>query len=217
MNLTAFTDPRPAIVSLLAAFACAHVLALIYVWSHRGLSYSQSFVQALVMAAVATCLMMLVIGSNVVLGIGMMGALALVRFRTNLRDTRDTMFIFLSLVAGVASGTSAYMLAITGTVMFSLIALYLGKMSFGFRNYFDALLRFTVLSDDRSAQEYLKKHCSRFTLTMVQQVSQGEATEHVYQVRFRNDMSRQELISDLGRVDGLSNLSMMLEDSRVDI
>ena len=52
---------------------------------------------------------------------------------------------------------------------------------------------------------------------MVQQVAQGEATEHVYQVRFRREDSRQRLVRDLERLSGLSNLSLLLEDTRVDL
>lgn len=213
-------DPRTAVVALLIAFACSHVLAIVYVWSHRGLSYSQSFVQSLVMASVSCCLMMLVIGSNIVLGIGMMGALALVRFRTNLRDSRDMMFVFVSLVIGLATGTTSYALALIGTAAFSLVSLYLSRISMGFRSYFDALLRFTIASNaapQSSAQQCLETHCSRFTLTMLQQVAQGEASEHVYQIRFRREESRKGLVRDLEQIQGLSNLSMMLEDSRVDL
>lgn len=213
-------DPRTAVVALLIAFACSHVLAIVYVWSHRGLSYSQSFVQSLVMASVSCCLMMLVIGSNIVLGIGMMGALALVRFRTNLRDSRDMMFVFVSLVIGLATGTTSYALALIGTAAFSLVSLYLSRISMGFRSYFDALLRFTIASHaapQSSAQQCLETHCSRFTLTMLQQVAQGEASEHVYQIRFRREESRKGLVRDLEQIQGLSNLSMMLEDSRVDL
>jgi len=217
---TATVDPRLALAALLLAFVCSHFLALVYVWSHRGLSYSQSFVQALVMASVAAAFMMLVIGNNIVWGIGVMGALALVRFRTNLRDSRDMMFVFVSLVVGLAAGTAAFTLAILGTLLFSLVALYLGRMAFGFRNYFDALVRLTLPTGESTpggAHECLRAHCSRIALTMVQQVAQGEATEHVYQVRFRREDSRQELVRDLEKVSGLTNLSLLLEDARVDL
>lgn len=208
-----------AVISILMAFAASHVIALVYVWSHRALSFSQSFPQALVMACVAAALMMLVIGNNVVWGIGMVGAMALVRFRTNLRDSRDMMFVFVALVIGLACGARAYVVVIAGTALFSLIALYLGRISFGFRNYFDALVRFTVRSGVNSglAQERIARHCSRMALVMVQQVAQGEALEHVYQVRFRRDQSRQDLVRDLETIEGLGSLSLMLEESRVEI
>jgi hypothetical protein len=108
---------------------------------------------------------------------------------------------------------------IVGTVAFSLVAIYLSRLSFGLRSYFDALLRFTVRGDGASgaAQNCIQVHCSRFAMTMVQQVSQGEATEHVYQVRFRKNVSRQLLVSDLQDLPGVTNLSLMLEETRVEI
>jgi uncharacterized membrane protein YhiD involved in acid resistance len=217
---TSAIDLRTALLAILVAFVCSHVLAVVYVWSYRGLSYSQSFVQTLVMAGVATSMMMVVIGNNVVWGIGMVGALALVRFRTNLRDSRDMIFVFASLVVGLACGTRAFAVAISGTILFSLVAMYLSRVSFGLKSYFDALLRLTIAAGDgasEAAQTCLKQHCSRFALAMVQQVAQGAAAEHVYQVRFRRERSREDLVRDLERVEGVSNLSLMLEETRVEI
>jgi hypothetical protein len=219
-NLSTYTlDWRTAVLAILVAFLNSHVLALVYVWSHRGLSYSQSLVQALVMAAAGSAMMMLVIGNNLVWGIGMVGALALVRFRTNLRDPRDMIFVFVSLVIGLACGTRAYSVAISGTILFSLIALYLGRIPIGFRNYFDALLRFTLPSagDGEAVQVCLKRHCSRSVLTMMQQVSQGEVLEYVYQVRFRRSDSRAGLVRELEAVPGVSSLSLMLEETRIEV
>ncbi len=221
VNSTLSVDLRTAVVAILAAFAATHVLAVVYVWTYRGLSYSQSFVQSLVMGGVATSMMMLAIGNNLVWGIGMVGALALVRFRSNLRDPRDMIFIFASLIVGIAAGVRAFPIVIAGTVLFSLVAIYLAQVSFGLRNYFDGLLRFTLSTPGGAStsgtQEHLNRHCSKVVLTMVQQVTQGEATEHVYQVRFRRDRSRQELIRDLEKVPGLTDLSLTLEESRVDV
>jgi len=218
---TSAADVRTAVISMLVAFACTHVLALVYVWSHRGLSFSQSFVQTLVMAGVTTATMMLVIGNNMVWGIGMVGALALVRFRTNLRDPRDMIFVFAALVVGLGAGTRAFAVAIASTVMFSLVALYLSRVPFGLKANFDALLRFTLTAGETasagSARECLERHCSRAVLTMVQQVAQGEITEHVYQVRFRRASARQDLVRDLEGVTGLANLSLMFDEPRTEI
>ena len=140
----ALADARVAATVLLAAFAMSHLLALVYVWTHRGLSYSQSYVQTLVMSSVVTALMMLTIGTNLVFGIGMVGAMALVRFRTNLRDPRDMVFVFAALVSGIAAGTRAYGLGAVGVVAFSLVALYLAYVPFGAKKSFDGLLRYTA-------------------------------------------------------------------------
>ena len=220
MNSISIADLRVAGTVLLAAFAMSHLLALVYVWSHRGLSFSQSYVQTLVMSSVVTAMMMLAIGNNLVWGIGMVGAMALVRFRTNLRDPRDMVFVFASLVVGIAAGTRAYALGALGTAAFSLIALYLAHVPFGARKSFDGLLRFTAPWDGDSteaASASIQRHCRKFVLATLREVRQGQSSEHVYHVRFRRDESRSQLARDLAAVPGLSGIAILLEDSRVEI
>ncbi len=220
LPLGALSDLRIAGTVLIAAFAMAHTLALVYVWTHRGLSYSQSFVQTLVMSAVVTALMMMTIGNNLVWGIGMVGAMALVRFRTNLRDPRDMIFVFAALVTGIAAGTRAYALGALGTVAFSLVAVYLAWAPFGARKSFDGLLRYTAPWEggvNDAAAAIMKRHCRQSVLATVREVRQGEASEHVYHVRFRSDESRGLLARELAGIEGLSGVAILVEDMRVEI
>jgi uncharacterized membrane protein YhiD involved in acid resistance len=223
MNVLPITEAatlRDAGAALLSAFVLSHFIALVYVWSHQGLSYSNTFVQSLVMGGVVTTTMMLAIGSNVVWGIGVVGALALVRFRTNVRDPRDILFVFASLVVGVACGTRGYGLAVLGTLMFSLVALYLSRVPFGVRRSFDGLLRFTAPWDgetDDKVGESMRRHCKTFVLATVREVAQGEGSERVYHVRFRRDDSRQQFMREMSGVTGISGLALMLEDTRLEV
>lgn len=220
MSPSTMTDLRVALTVLLAAFAMSHVLALVYVWTHRGLSYSPTFVQTLVMSSVVTAMMMLTIGNNLVWGIGMVGAMALVRFRTNLRDPRDMVFVFAALVSGIAAGTRAFGLGAVGTIAFSLVAFYLANVPFGARRNFDGLLRYMAPWDggvNEAAVALLQRHCKQFVLATVREVRQGEASEHVYHVRFRKDESRQLLAKELASIPGLTGVTIMLEDTRVEL
>lgn len=215
-----WAELRVAGAVLLSAFAMSHVLALVYVWTHKGLSYSQSFVQTLVMGSVVTSLMMLTIGNNLVWGIGMVGAMALVRFRTNLRDPRDMVFVFAALVTGIAAGTRAYGLGAVGTVAFSLVAFYLAHVPFGARRSFDGLLRYTAPWEggvNETATRLMQQHCRQFILATVREVRQGEASEHVYHVRFRKDESRGLLARDMAAVQGLTGVAILVEDTRVEV
>lgn len=220
INPGTLADLRVTLTVLLSAFAMSHLLALVYVWTHRGLSYSQSFVQTLVMSSVVTAMMMLTIGNNLVWGIGMMGAMALVRFRTNLRDPRDMVFVFAALVSGIAAGTRAFGLGALGVAAFSLVAFYLAFVPFGARKSFDGLLRYTAPWQDgvnESATALIQRHCRQFVLATVREVRQGEASEHVYHVRFRKEESRGLLAKELAAVKGLSGVSILLEDTRVEL
>lgn len=214
------TDFRVALLSILIGFALSHLVAAAYTWTHSGLSYSRSFVHAQVMGGVVAAMLMLAIGNNLVWGIGIVGTLAIIRFRTNLRDPRDIVFIFAALAAGIAAGVHAYVVGILGTVIFCLVALYLDSVAFGARNHFDGLLRFTVPGNGNGEEQtygILHAHCASFVLVSLQQVAQGDETEHAYQVRFRRDESRDHLVRDLGRVRGLTNLSLLMQETQVDL
>ena len=76
-------------------------------------------------------LVMYVIGNSIITAFGLLGALALIRFRNVLKDTRDTVFVFIALVTGMAVGSQRYMTAIVGTIALLLATFYLTTTSFG--------------------------------------------------------------------------------------
>ena len=81
-------------VAFCAAFLLSSVITTVYRWTHHGLSYSRVFVQAMVLASITSSMMIMVIGNNLARGLGILGALAIIRFRTPVRDPRDMVFLF---------------------------------------------------------------------------------------------------------------------------
>jgi hypothetical protein len=88
--------------------ALTQMLGAVYVWTFRGMSYSQGLVHAIVLGSIIACMLMLAIGNSIAAGLGIAGGLAIVRFRTALRDPRDMMFVFAGLGTGIASGLGAH-------------------------------------------------------------------------------------------------------------
>ena len=102
---------RTALFYLLLTFVLSKPLAWIYIWTHQGTSYSRSFVHALVLLSMIVTLVMLAIGDSMARAFGLFGALALIRFRTPIKDSRDTVFLFLSVAIGITVGVQNAMLA----------------------------------------------------------------------------------------------------------
>ena len=127
------------LLCLLLAFVLGQVIAWAYSATHVGLSYSRTFTQSLVLLTMIVSLVMLVIGNNIVTAFGLLGALAIIRFRNVLKDTRDTAFIFLGLVVGMAIGAQKFLTAIVGTVSILSAALYLYYTAFGTQGRYDGL------------------------------------------------------------------------------
>ena len=97
-----------------------------YAISHRGTIYSKKFNASLVILAELTGTVMTVIGNNIALSLGMVGALSIVRFRTAIKDSRDTVYIFWSIIVGICCGVGDYPVAAVGSVVVFVIILILG-------------------------------------------------------------------------------------------
>jgi uncharacterized membrane protein YhiD involved in acid resistance len=117
---------------ILLNFLIASVLALViflsYRLSHAGVSYSGRFNVTLVMLTLVTTLVMNVIGNNIALSLGMVGALSIVRFRTAIKDTRDTAYIFWCIAIGICCGVSEYIIAGIGTTVIFILMMLLGAV-----------------------------------------------------------------------------------------
>ena len=110
--ITSYSEPltpRTAVLSLLLAFLLSQLVGMVYVWTFRGMSYSRSFVHALALGGIVACTLMLAINNSIAAGLGIAGSLAIIRFRTAMRDPRDMVFVFASMGAGIASGLRAHM------------------------------------------------------------------------------------------------------------
>ncbi len=135
---------QAVLLSFLCSFFLSSLIAIVYERTFQGLSWSRGLMQSMVLGSTITCLLMIAIGDNVARGIGIVGSLAIIRFRTNLRDPRDLVFLFAALGAGVACGVQSYIAAFFGTLLFCAIALTMQASLFGVQRKYDGLLRFQI-------------------------------------------------------------------------
>ncbi len=117
---------------ILLNFVMATIMGLIihvsYRFSHSEPVYSARFNVSLVMLTIVTTLVMAVIGNNVALSLGMVGALSIVRFRTAIKDPRDTVYIFWCIAAGICCGVSEYFIATVGSAIIFLFLVFFGRV-----------------------------------------------------------------------------------------
>ena len=114
---------RLGVSVVIAAF-----LFLSYRLSHSGSVYSAKFNVSLAALTVITTTVMIVIGNNIALSLGMVGALSIVRFRTAIKDSRDTAYIFWAIVVGICCGAGDYITAAAGSGFVFLILLLFGRI-----------------------------------------------------------------------------------------
>ena len=103
-----------ALAALVLSFVLSASIAWIYRATYEGLSYQRGFVQTLALGGPVAAMAMLAIGDDIARGLGLVGALTLIRFRATLKDTRDLVFAFASLAIGVACGVNSLGVAVLG-------------------------------------------------------------------------------------------------------
>jgi len=106
---------------LVIAFIVAMIIYLTYKHTYEGVMYNPRFNVSLVMITMVTTIVMVVIGSNISVSLGMVGALSIIRFRTAVKDPRDTAFIFWAVVTGLACGTQNYTIVLAGSIVICLV------------------------------------------------------------------------------------------------
>ena len=116
------------VLHLLVATIIAFVIYISYRLSHDGSIYSKKFNVSLVVLTVLTATVMTVIGNNIALSLGMVGALSIVRFRTAIKDSRDTVYIFWTIIVGICCGVGDYLVASIGSAIIFLLLLFLGRI-----------------------------------------------------------------------------------------
>lgn len=217
MSLVTIED---VLLSFLLTFLLASVIAKTYQITYEGLSWSKSLTQALVLGSLVTCLIMIAIGDNLARGVGIIGSLAIIRFRTNLRDPRDIVFVFVALGVGVAAGVQSYVPALVGTAAFCLVALLLRFSNIGTSRKHDGMLRFQVPADSEASArvgEVLKRVTRTFALIAMNRVAQGEMIDYTYQVKLNEPEEAEELLRELERIDQIIGLKYMSNQSTVEV
>lgn len=217
-TLTQIYGPIDVLVNIALSFALGVMVAMVYKYTHKGLSYSQSFTHTVVLVALIVSIVMMVIGNSLTRAFALVGALSIIRFRTVVKDTKDTAYVFIALAVGMASGTSNYYLAVVGTGFFAVVAFILFKTNFGAVYKTEFLLRF-VYDQDTSSAEYLdavNKFAKRSNLLHMEPSGDGKFLKLTYDVTMREQEVAEGLASALGRLKGISEVTLIASKHDVD-
>jgi uncharacterized membrane protein YhiD involved in acid resistance len=219
------SSPNPtlltAVYTVLVSFLLSTLVGITYIKTFRGLSYSRNYVQSLILGSIVAATVMQAIGDSLARGLGMIGALAIIRFRTNFKDPKDILFVFSSLAAGIACGVGAYVIAVVGTGGFVFTAFVLHFTPLGRTSYFDGMLRFNLDNTDenRSAlEDILKTYCKNFALITLRDMKQGERLDYAYHIKLKKNKSNAELLKILAeRIPSVKGVSLMLQETTVEL
>jgi len=185
------------VLSLTSAFLCAMIIYYVYRKFYRGIIYSSSFNILLVLVSIVTAFIVMTISSNLLLSLGMVGALSIVRFRTAVKDPLDVGFLFFSVAVGITSGAGLYILSFIATVFISLIYVLLVQVK-TFTKVYLLIVKF-----DNSANEDVQKILKTLKAQLKNKTSIKETTELTLELRLKGENTA--YMSQLTSIEGVKS------------
>lgn len=200
LNFTALT-PAGMIAAMLSALVCGIIIYLVYRFCYRGVVYSDNFNILLVMITSITGFIIMTISSNVVLSLGMVGALSIVRFRAAIKDPLDIGFLFWSIAAGITAGAGLYFAAVFGTILIAAIYIVFSAIKTQKRNY----LLIVHYSD--SAEQNVNAALGAIKYRLKNKTKTGGSNELTIEVKVKNNDTSH--ISRFQEIDGVSSVTLL--------
>lgn len=209
-----FPSFKVAVFSLLLAFVLSTVIAFTYKYTFRGISYSGNFFQAMILSSPATAMVIMSVGNNVAVGFGIIGAIAIIRFRTRVNEPRNIIFIFASIGVGIASGVYGYSIAIAGTLIFCSTATMLYFSSHGKSSLYMYTLTFNIAQKENigTVTDFLKLNCDSFFFISLGR-GKEESERYEYRISLKNDSGHKDLYRNMLQMEGVSNVKLTRRDN----
>ena len=196
---------QTVLLVLLVAFLVSLIIYLTYKNTYTGVLYNPRFNVSLIMITMVTTMVMVVIGSNISVSLGMVGALSIIRFRTAVKDPRDTAFIFWCVVSGLACGTQNYTIVIVGSVFICLI-LFLFKKFTTKNNKYVLIIKgksFDLKEVEKTLDKKLKDYICKGKYISV------NGMETIYDVKIKDSKISDDIIVSLSKVSGVNTINIV--------
>jgi uncharacterized membrane protein YhiD involved in acid resistance len=211
-DLTSEFAVMDMVLVMVLSFVLSAFIGWIYQITHRGTSYTQSFVFTLVLNGMIVALVMLVIGSDIARAFSLVGALSIIRFRNAVKETRDVGFIFFTMAIGMAVGTRFYLLAVAGTIFISLVILLMTRYNWYAREMSSHILHIQVQNGvpfETLFDRILGKYTSSSELISADSIQSGMLTELTYSIGLKKSSQVQELLSEIGNLNGNNKVTLI--------
>lgn len=202
--------PGEVILNSLVAFVLGLFIAYTYKKTHQGLSYSQSFVLTIIFVTIIIGFVMMVIGNSLARAFALVGALSIIRFRTVVKDTKDTAYVFMALAVGMGAGTGNYFIAVYATAFMSGVAWILYKFNFGVQKSSDFILRFYF---DKTVEDtyvqYINEHSENNALLHMEPSGDKKKLYMTYDISLKENVEMNNFLTVFNKIDGISEVVLI--------
>ena len=191
------------IFSALFSLLCSIVIAWTYKSTFQGVLYQHSYLVSLVLASVITSSVIMVISGNLILSLGMVGALSIVRFRSAIKDPLDIVFMFWAITVGIANGIGMIKLSIIATLLISIVCFILYKVPKALEPHI-LILKYDKANMDNVLEVISKNSLNNKLISQTSNLGQGEI---VYKLRPKDN---ENLLKEIRAVKGINEASLLI-------
>lgn len=211
-NMTSEFTVIDVVLVFLLSFGLSVFIGCIYKITHRGSSYTQSFVFTLVLNGMVVALVMMIVGSNIARAFSLVGALSIIRFRNAVKETRDVGFIFFTMAIGMAVGTQFYTLAVIGAVVISLLILLMVRFNWFAQEMANQILRIQVPGDvsfEELFESVFLKYTSTADLIAVDSIQSGTLTELTYSIGLKKPSLVDQFLAAIKKLNNNNKVTLV--------
>lgn len=201
-----FPSIEAAIFALLLSFTLSTVIAITYRFTYRGVEYSKDYFQAIVLISIIAATIMMAIGDSLARGLGILGALAIVRFRYRFDNPKNIIYVFAALAIGIATGVYGFAIAVAGTLIFSLVAFVLYFSVFGKAPVMETSVAFNLKTGEKidEVEKCMANCCNAIKLMTI--TGGANALKYEYQVSLIGKYDNQYLFDQLSQLSIIENI-----------
>lgn len=197
-----------SLIGLLVAFAVGLFIYVIYKKTFSGVMYSHSFNISLIVMTMATALIIMGISTNIVLSLGMVGALSIVRFRTPIKDPIDLIFIFWAVASGILCGAGLIPLVIIGAILIGLVLLFfVNRLTL--ENPYLLVIKYNDPSIEKPLEHMISMQSKKHTVKSKSVSAEGNM-EMTYEIRLKD--SNTDFVQQITNMDGVRSAIMLSYD-----
>jgi uncharacterized membrane protein YhiD involved in acid resistance len=197
-----------SLIGLLVAFGVGLFIYWVYKKTFTGVIYSHSFNISLIIMSMATALIIMGISSNVLLSLGMVGALSIVRFRTPIKDPMDIVYIFWAIVSGILCGAGFIPLAIIGSISIGAVLLiFINRIKI--ENPYLLIIKYNDISVEKSLEHVISQSTKKHSIKS-KSVMPGNDYELTYEIRVKE--ADIDFINNISSVDAVKSAVMLSYD-----
>jgi uncharacterized membrane protein YhiD involved in acid resistance len=189
------------LLSLFVSLSIGLFIHWVYKRAFRGVVFSHNFNITLVLMTLITSLIIMTISTNVVLSLGMVGALSIVRFRTAIKDPLDIVYMFWAIAAGIAAGARVYAIALIGSLFIGLVIFFLTKSKSSTYTYM-LVIRYEI-----QAYYEIKQELKKMKYLVKSKIVRHDMTELTVELKLKVDNT--SFINTLSSIDGVKDVSLV--------